>query len=240
MSLRAISSKLAKRSIVTSILPRTSITCGVRYMSTPSTNPPEPKIKAQSIIDAMPGSTILSKTGILGTSAAAAIYAISNELYVINEESILFVTFLAVLGILGKFVAPFYSDWADARLEKVSGILNASRERHVSAVKQRIDSVSQLQNVSQTTKVLFDVSKETVQLEAKAFELKQKVELARHAKSVLDSWVRYESSLRKLQQEKIAESVISKVQAELGNPKFQEKLLQQSITDVEKLFASLR
>lgn len=111
---------------------------------------------------------------------------------------------------------------------------------HVEAVKDRIDSVSQLQNVAETTKVLFDVSKETVELESEAFELKQKVELAHEAKAVLDSWVRYEASLRQLEQRQLAKSVISRVQSELGNPKFQEKVLQQSISEIEQLLSKLK
>ena len=87
---------------------------------------------------------------------------------------------------------------------------------------------------------MFDVSKETVKLEAEAFELKQQVDLAAEAKSVLDSWVRYEASVRQLQQQQIADSVVAKVQSELGNPKFQEKVLQQSVADVEKLLANLK
>ena len=78
MSLRNISSKLVQRAALTNTISRTSMCTGVRYMSTPA--PQEPKAKAQSIIDAMPGNSVLSKTGILGTSAAAAVYAISNEL----------------------------------------------------------------------------------------------------------------------------------------------------------------
>lgn len=107
-------------------------------------------------------------------------------------------------------------------------------------MKDRIESVSELQNVSETTKVLFDVSKETVELEAKAFELKQKVELAHEAKSVLDSWVRYEASLRQLQQKQIAEGIISKVESELTNPKFQDRVLQQSIAEVEQVLANIK
>ena len=210
---------------------------GVRYMSTPA--PEEPKAKATSIIDALPGNNALSKTGILATSTAAAVYAISNELYVVNDETILLGTFAGFAAIIAKFLAPAYKDFADARIKQVSDILNSSRTKHVDAVKQRIESVSELQNVSETTKVLFDVSKETVELEAKTFELKQQVDLATEAKSVLDSWVRYEASVRQLQQRQLAETVISKVQAELGNPKFQERVLQQSVADVEKLFAGL-
>lgn len=211
---------------------------GLRYMSSPA--PQEPKAKANSIIDALPGNSILSKTGILGTSAAAAIYAISNELYVVNDESILLFTFLCFSGIVAKFLAPGYKEWADARVKKVQDVLNASRTKHVDAVKDRITSVSELQNIEEITKVLFEVSKETVQLEAKTFELKQQVDLAHEAKSVLDSWVRYEASVRQLQQRQVTESVLAKVQSELSNPKFQDRVLQQSITEVEQLFAKLK
>ncbi|CCK67881.1 F1F0 ATP synthase subunit 4 KNAG_0A01920 [Huiozyma naganishii CBS 8797] len=242
MSLRA----LALRPTARVLLNRSAVGGTVRCFSvstrvnSKSGVPEDPKTKAQSIIDALPGNSVLSKTGILGTSAAAAIYAISNELYVINEESILLLSFLTVGALMAKFAAPAYNTFAEARMKKVADVLNASRERHVSAVKERIDSVSELTNVSQITKVLFDVSKETVELEAKAFELKQKVDLAQHARSVLDSWVRYEASLRQLEQRKTVEALIAKVQSELDNPKFQDKILQQSIADVEKVFSTLK
>lgn len=236
MSLRAMTAKATARPMMR--LAARQVPIGVRCMSTPA--PQEPKAKANSIIDALPGSSVLSKTGILGTSAAAAIYAISNELYVINDESILLATFLGFSAIVVKFLAPGYKEWADARVKKVHDILNASRTKHVDAVKDRINSVSELQNVQDITKVLFEVSKETVKLEAEAFELKQKVDLANEAKSVLDSWVRYEASVRQLQQKQLTETVLARVKAELANPKFQDRVLQQSIAEVEQLFAKLK
>ena len=243
LSLRSVALSGAQRAVLSHTVPRAVLIGGLRHLSTPSKSPlgpVSPKAKAQSIIDAMPRTNFLTKTGIIGTSAAAAIYAISNELYVLNEESILFVTFLGVVGVLAKFLAPFYNDFAEARIQKISDILNASRKKHVDVVKERIESVSQLQDVAQTTKVLFDVSKETVELEAEAFELKQKVQLAQQAKAVLDSWVRYEASLRELERQQIAEGVIKKVQSELKNPDFQNKVLQQAVDDVERLFAQMK
>ncbi|SCU88042.1 LAFA_0E10352g1_1 [Lachancea sp. 'fantastica'] len=236
MSLRTSMLRASSRSLASFGVRQAPI--GARYMSTPAHQ--DPKEKASSILSALPGNSALSKTGILATSTAAAIYAISNELYVINDETILLGTFTGFAAIAIKFLAPAYKDYADARMKQVSDVLNASRTKHVDAVKQRIESVSELQNVSETTKVLFDVSKETVELEAKSFELKQQVDLAAEAKSVLDSWVRYEASVRQQQQQQLAESVISKVTSELANPKFQDKVLQQSVADVEKLFASLK
>lgn len=209
---------------------------GVRALSTQT---PEQQ-KASSIIDALPGNSPLSKTGILATSTAAAVYAVSNELYVVNEETILLGTFIAFAAIVSKVVAPLYKDWADERIKSVTEILNSSRVKHVDAVKERIASVSELKDVVDTTKVLFEVSKETVELEAQAFELKQKVDLAAEAKAVLDSWVRYEASVRQLEQEQLAATVISKVEKEVSSPAFQKKVLDEAVADVEKIFAAAK
>ena len=179
----------------------------------------------------------MSKTGVLATSAAAAIYGISNELLVIHDETILVLTFTAFTALVAKFVAPLYTEWADGEIKKVNDLLNESRNKHVSAVQGRIDSVSQLKNVVETTKQLFAISKETAKLEADTFALKQKIAVANQAKSTLDSWVRFEQQQRQLEQEQLIKSVLAKVNKELENPKFQEKVLAESVAEIEKLFA---
>ncbi|KAK6203184.1 uncharacterized protein RJT21DRAFT_119330 [Scheffersomyces amazonensis] len=209
---------------------------GLRYLSTPTPTPVEPKQKATSIIDALPGNNYLSKTGVLATSAAAAIYGISNELIVLHDETILVLTFGAFVTLAAKFVAPLYTEWADGEIKKVNDILNESRTKHVTAVKDRIESVSQLKDVVTVTKQLFSISKETAELEAKSFELKQQLAVAHEAKSTLDSWVRFEQQQRQLEQEQLIKSVLDKVNKELENPKFQERVLAESVSEVEKLF----
>lgn len=206
---------------------------GVRCLSTPV----EPKQKASSIIDAVPGNNYLSKTGILATSAAAAIYGISNELLVLHDETILVITFGAFTALCAKFIAPLYTEWADAELNKVKDILNSSRTKHVDAVQSRINSVSELKDVVSTTKQLFAISKETAQIEADNFVLKQKIAVSTEAKQVLDSWVRFEQQQRQLEQEQLIKSVLDKVNKEIQNPKFQDKVLAESVTEIEKLFA---
>jgi F-type H+-transporting ATPase subunit b len=79
-------------------------------------------------------------------------------------------------------------------------------------------------------------SKETAQLEAKAYELEQTTTLAAEAKSVLDSWVRYEGQVKIRQQKELSESIIAKIQKELENPKVLQQILQQSVADVESKF----
>ena len=79
-------------------------------------------------------------------------------------------------------------------------------------------------------------NQETAKLESQAYELEQRTALAAEAKTVLDSWVRYEGQVKQRQQKELAESVIAKVQKELQNPKVLQQILQQSVADVESKF----
>ncbi|KAI1324030.1 ATP synthase [Xylariaceae sp. FL0255] len=198
----------------------------------------EPKAKAASLIDSLPGNSLISKTAILSSAAGLSVYAISNEFYIVNEETIVAFCLLSVWGAVLKFGGPMYSEWADAQNERIKSILNAARADHTQAVKNRIDNVSQMGGVVDVTKALFDVSKETAQLEAKAYELEQSTAIAAEAKSVLDSWVRYENQVKQRQQKELAESIIAKVKKELENPKALQQILQQSVADVERIVSS--
>ncbi|MCJ1304449.1 atp4 subunit B of the stator stalk of mitochondrial F1F0 ATP synthase [Hypocenomyce scalaris] len=197
----------------------------------------DPKKAAQSIIDSLPGNSLVSKTAILSAGAGLSIFAISNEFYVVNEESIVMLCLLSVFWAVAHYGGPMYKEWANGQVNKIKGILNAAREDHAAAVKQRIENVTELGGVIDVTKSLFEVSKETANLEAKAFELEQRTALAAEAKSVLDSWVRYEGQVKARQQRELAESIISKITKELENPKTLQQILQQSVADVEKIVA---
>jgi F-type H+-transporting ATPase subunit b len=96
-----------------------------------------------------------------------------------------------------------------------------------------------MKNVVELTKNLFEVSKDTAKVEAEVFDLQQKVEFAAEAKTVLDSWVRYEASQRQREQKQMADSVTAKIRDELKNPRLQQQLLQQSVADVERIVTSL-
>ncbi|RYP90348.1 hypothetical protein DL770_003495 [Monosporascus sp. CRB-9-2] len=222
-----------------SVVPRTLPALTSLTATRPASNVPEdPKTKAQSIIDALPGSSLVSKTAILSSAAGLSIYAISNEYYVVNEETVVAFCLLSVWGALIKYGGPVYKEWAQAQNEKIKNILNSARADHTQAVKDRIENVQQMGGVVDVTKALFAVSKETAELEAKAYELEQTTALAAEAKAVLDSWVRYESQVKQRQQKELAEAVIAKVKKELESPKALQQILQQSIADVERIVSS--
>jgi F-type H+-transporting ATPase subunit b len=102
---------------------------------------------------------LISKTAILSSAAGVSIYAISNEYYVVNDETIVAICLLSIWAAVFKYGGPLYSEWADGQINKIKNILNAARADHTDAVKTRIESVTQLSSVVDITKTLFEVSK---------------------------------------------------------------------------------
>jgi F-type H+-transporting ATPase subunit b len=121
----------------------------------------DPKKKAQSLMDSIPvpGNSPLTKAAVLSAGAGLSIAAISNELYVVNEESIVALSLLTIFWAVAKYAGPAWGDYANQQRDKIAGILNAARADHTTAVKQRIQSVQDLGGVIDITKTLFEVSK---------------------------------------------------------------------------------
>jgi F-type H+-transporting ATPase subunit b len=119
----------------------------------------DPQKKANSIIDALPGNSAVSKAAILSATAGLSAAAISNELYVVNEETIVAISLITIFWAVGHYAGPAWSSYAQTQVDKITGILNAARADHTKAVKQRIESVQDLGGVIDITKTLFEVSK---------------------------------------------------------------------------------
>ncbi|GAA6056517.1 hypothetical protein JCM3770_006856 [Rhodotorula araucariae] len=203
-----------------------------------STSAPAPAAKASALIDALPGNSLVSKTGIVTLTAATAAAAISNELFVLNEEVVILGSFVIFLGYVSSLVREPYREWADGQIQKVKDILNSSRAAHTAAVGARIESVQELKEVEAITKSLFELSKQTAELEHETFRLKQQAALAADIKSVLDSHVRHEAQIREQEQRDLVQTVLSNVQKQLGDKKLQRDILLSSVAEVEALVKS--
>ncbi|ESK95913.1 mitochondrial atpase subunit [Moniliophthora roreri MCA 2997] len=223
--------RAAARPRVAAAVPR-AVAC--RSMAS-SSNPP-PEQRAQEIVDKLPSSpNLITKTGtaLLGTGLAAA--AISQELYVMNEETVLLVGSIIFFTYVAKIIREPYSNWAQSQIDKIKGVLDRARAEHTQAVKDRIDSVGQLKDVVSLTQGLYALSKETAQLEAEAFVQKQKVALASEIKAVLDSWVRFEQQQKESEQAALTKTVIDKVLASLQDEKTQKDVLLAAVAEVEQM-----
>lgn len=119
----------------------------------------DPKEKAKSLLDSMPGGNLLSKAAMLSAGTGLSIAAISNEIYVVNEESIVLIALLSVYYAVYQYGGPAYSEWAENQSNKIRNILNSARKDHTTAVQARIESVNNLGSIVDVTKDLFALSK---------------------------------------------------------------------------------
>jgi F-type H+-transporting ATPase subunit b len=85
----------------------------VRFQSTT----PAPAAKANALLDALPGNSLVSKTGIVTLTTATAAAAISNELFVLNEEVVILGSFVIFLGYVSTLVREPYREWADGQIQ---------------------------------------------------------------------------------------------------------------------------
>ncbi|KZV82150.1 ATP4, subunit B of the stator stalk of mitochondrial F1F0 ATP synthase [Exidia glandulosa HHB12029] len=197
---------------------------------------PSPAERASQIIESAPSSgSLVTKTGsiVLGTGLVAA--AISQEIYVVNGETVIAAGFFIIVALVAKLMRTPYVEWANGHIERIKGILEDARAQHTQAVKSRIDSVQQMKDVVDVTKGLFALSKETAQLESDVFVQRQRVALAAELKQVLDSWVRYEQQQKESEQAELAKTVISKVMASLQDEKTKREILLGAVAEVEQL-----
>ncbi|KAJ3983263.1 ATP4, subunit B of the stator stalk of mitochondrial F1F0 ATP synthase [Lentinula detonsa] len=232
-----MASRLAISSLKAAARPRVAVAVpnAISSRSMSTSNPP-PSERASEIINKLPSSpNLITKTGtaLLGTGLAAA--AISQELYVVNEETIVLVGSAMFLAFMAKAMREPYVNWAESQVQKIKGVLDAARAEHTQSVKDRIDSVGQMKDVVALTQSLFALSKETAQIESEVFVQRQKVAMASELKSVLDSWVRYEQQQKESEQAELTKAVIEKVLANLKEEKTQRDLLLSAVAEVEQM-----
>ncbi|EJD08560.1 uncharacterized protein FOMMEDRAFT_71961 [Fomitiporia mediterranea MF3/22] len=193
-----------------------------------------PAERASAIINSVPSTSLATKTGtvILGTGLTAA--AISQELYVVNEETVILVGTAILFTYIAKVMREPYKNWAEGHINRIRDILNGARTEHTEAVKARIDSVAQMKDVATITEGLFALSKETAKLESEAFVQRQRVALASELKAVLDSWVRYEQQEKENEQAQLTKTIVDSVLGKLGDERTQREILNNALAEVDR------
>lgn len=82
----------------------------------PKTAQQPPAEKASSIIDSLPGNSVVSKTGFVVLSTGALATAISQELYVVTEETIVLAGFIGIFTVIAKSIKEPYTEWAAEKI----------------------------------------------------------------------------------------------------------------------------
>lgn len=78
---------------------------------------PAPANKASALIDLLPGDSVVAKTGWLTLGGGLLAAAISNEIYVLNGDSVIAAGFIILLTVAVKKGSGPFNDWANANAE---------------------------------------------------------------------------------------------------------------------------
>ncbi|KAJ9083764.1 atp4 subunit B of the stator stalk of mitochondrial F1F0 ATP synthase [Entomophthora muscae] len=82
--------------------------------------PNEYKAKALSLIDALPGNSIVSKTGFITVGATLSTWLVSKEIYMINEETVIATSFFIVVWYILKNGREPFNAWADSQINVIT------------------------------------------------------------------------------------------------------------------------
>lgn len=94
--------------------------------------------------------------------------------------------------------------------------------------------MNQLGDIVDTTKSLYEMSREIARMEAEVYELKQQVTITNEARNLMDGWVRYEASVREKQQKNAVQAVIDQVLKQIEDEDVQKAIMNQALKDIEK------
>lgn len=78
---------------------------------------PAPEKRATALLDLLPGNSIVSKTGWVTAGTGISALAISNELYVVNDETVILAGFLIFATLLGRTLSGPYQEWAQGQVD---------------------------------------------------------------------------------------------------------------------------
>eukprot|EP00834_Sanchytrium_tribonematis_P008710 NODE_1134_length_2061_cov_0.390928.p2 type:complete len:209 gc:universal NODE_1134_length_2061_cov_0.390928:1541-915(-) len=193
----------------------------------------DPKTKADQLLNKLPATNTLRNTTTFTLLASATAFAVSKELYVFTEDSILLASFATIIAIMYKQGKPAYLETADAYISNMKKLFTSARENHSKLVSNQVEERGKLSNIVNETKSLFQLSKEMVDLQKQEFELKQQIELTQMIKQKLDAWNRFESSIAEGEKQRMLSNVMNRVDSELAKKEVQNQLFQQALRDLD-------
>lgn len=88
----------------------------------------ESKQKPNSIVDALPGNSIVAKAGYLTGATGLATFLISKEIYILNEETLVLIATTGLLGVLLKYLREPFTNMADEHIAVSSWEKGRKRE----------------------------------------------------------------------------------------------------------------
>ena len=197
-----------------------------------------PVAKANSLLDLVPGNSLLTKTGVVATGVGLTAVAISKEFLLLHPETIVLGAFAGMVVFLHQQVTPIVANELDTRADEIRKHLNAAGDARKANLLNEIEATKGNTETVGITKEIFAISKDITVLQAQIRERELRRAIGTQIKFKLDYIAQLEAQKRQLEQQKVLEALRARVAEAIQDPKFQNELLKKVVVDLESLAVS--
>jgi len=195
----------------------------------------EPKTQANALINAIPGNSMLTKTGVVALGAGLFAVGISKELILIHPETIIVGCFGGIVYLLSQQLAPVIKGELESYIDNIRKAVNENREKEIASFHDEIQKLKDVELAVPLTKELFSMHKEIVLMNKTLAEYNVRKNTINSIKSKMDAIAALEAQQRASEQGELLGLLRSRVMTAIKDPKFQENYLKKCISDIESM-----
>jgi F-type H+-transporting ATPase subunit b len=210
---------------------------GIRQFSSSSPSPSkmDPKDKAAKLLELIPGSSLLSKTGTLVVGTGAAAFLVSKELILFHPETLILGCFVGLTYLLYRNTSDVVANELDGYAQQLRNVLLSSRQKEQAFLEEQIQNANNAKEAPIIQKELFAMGRKIAMLQQELAAREMRHRIAHQIRHRLDHVITLEAQQRQLEQRTLLARVSDRVLTSLRDPKIQENLLQRSIAEVESV-----
>lgn len=161
-------------------------------------------------------------------------YALSKELFVIHDETVLAVVMGSTVYFLAKKISKPIADMLDARYQEILDMFNAGRNAEIQALTNQIEELKKVEYMLTARKDVIEINRE-INAMSMELEYRNKLhEVVREVKNRLDYQAEIEAFQRRTEQKHIIDWVEREVVKSIS-PQLEKESVSQCIKDLKAM-----
>lgn len=154
--------------------------------------------------------------------------ALSNEWYIMNDETIITAAFIGFVLSLKVFVGPMLVNWYEDYKEDFVREQNEAEAAHISSCRTVLDGFN-AETINSSLDSMFDEEKAVIEAEAKARVIQEKNELISRYTKNLDKLVLTKNEASNKAYQQLLTNTVEAVRKDATKPAFKKKALQYAL-----------
>ena len=191
--------------------------------------------KLQFLLDILPGKNIFSKTGIAASTAGAFTYLYQTGWYIPSEDTFALAGFALFARVFYmKFGQPI-SDYLGNEVMQIRDALLKQKSSIEIEAEKDLTILESFRDHADVTAALYDMKSENVKLEAEVARMLETVQFLQGIKTKLNEMVSKEKQRQEAARKAQNEAIMNELYQLLSKPEVQDRILQQCLSDLERL-----